>query len=679
MRSEYGTKRLAAIWALRATLRPRGFNSFSLQSRADASVLELTGLEQLIKAQLPDREIKKQMQGQLRKIETPAPARRGRLFQGVERLGKMLGLSEAEKELFLFALLLQEEEGLGQALENLGNVSVKQLIRELSHILGIKPQELTNCLHRDAPLASSGLVQVRKGHSLDVAERLELLDGLSCEALEAGLSRTFAQYFHEGKAAQRHLADFSHLRKDLDILYPFLSKALEDRPPGVNILLYGPPGTGKTELARLVARDLGVNLYEVSSEDEDGDPAARDRRFRSYLLCQKLFRHTGDCLILFDEVEDVFPDDEFSFFRSSRRTGEFKGWTNRLLESNPVPAIWISNGIAQIDHAFLRRFDMVFQVPTPPRAVRKRILAMAVRNFSVDEAWVERAAGNEHLVPSHIEKAVKVLSMAGLDGHAALDRLLANVHRAMGYPGSGSARCHDQPYELEFLNTSHDLGTLLETLSKGGGGRVCLYGPPGCGKTAFVHYLGSRLERQVLIKRASDLLGPYVGESEQRLAAMFEEARDQDAILLLDEADSFLQDRGRAHRSWEITQVNELLVQMEAFEGLFFCATNFMDVLDSAVFRRFDLKVKFDYLRPRQVLDLFERCLHYRGVSFDEQEAWAKRLARLTHLTPGDFATAQRQLPLSGRPVSAESLFEALLNECHAKPGHSRNAIGFAG
>ena len=272
-----------------------------------------------------------------------------------------------------------------------------------------------------------------------------------------------------------------------------------------------------------------------------------------------------------------------------------------------------------------------------------------------------------------------MLSMAGLDGHAALERLIANIHRAMGYPRSCSAPCHDQPYELQFLSTGHDLGALIETLSKAGCGRVCLYGPPGCGKTAFVHYLGTRLERPVLIRRASDLLGPYVGETEQRLAAMFEEARDQDAILLLDEADSFLQERGRAQRSWEVTQVNELLVQMEAFEGLFFCATNFMDILDSAVFRRFDLKVKFDYLRPRQVLDLFERCLHSRGSSLDEKEAWAKRLARLTRLTPGDFATAQRQLQLSGRPVSAESLFEALLNECHAKPGHSRHVIGFAG
>ena len=512
-----------------------------------------------------------------------------------------------------------------------------------------------------------------------MAERLELLDGLTCEALEAGLSWTFSQYFYEGKAAQLHLADFSHLQKDLDILYPFLRKALEDRPPGVNVLMYGPPGTGKTELARLVARDLGGSLYEVSSEDEDGDPAVRERRFRSFLLCQKLFSHTGKCLILFDEVEDVFPDEDFPFFRSSRRTGDFKGWTNRLLETNPVPTIWISNGIAQIDRAFLRRFDMVFEVPTPPRAVRKRILAMAVRNLAVDEAWVERTAGNEHLAPSHVEKAVKVLSMAGLDGHAALERLITNVHRAMGYPRSGSAPLHDQPYELRFLNTGHDLGALIETLSKADGGRVCLYGPPGSGKTAFVHYLGTRLERPVLFRRASDLLGPYVGETEQRLAAMFEEARDQDAILLLDEADSFLQERGRAHRSWEVTQVNELLVQMEAFDGLFFCATNFMDVLDSAVFRRFDLKVKFDYLQPRQVLDLFERCLHYRGSSFDEQGAWAKRLARLTCLTPGDFATAQRQLGLSGRPVSAESLFEALWNECHAKPGHSKNTIGFAG
>jgi SpoVK/Ycf46/Vps4 family AAA+-type ATPase len=675
MRSEIETRKLAAIWSLRATLRPKAFDNFSQHSPSDACVLRLAGLENLIQCPVSDGKIKALLQHQLKEIETPMPSRRGPLFQSVDRLGKMMGLTTADQEIFLFALLIGEEEGLEQAIDNLGMLSMKQLARELSHILKIKPADIVKGLHRSAPLSSSGLLRVGRGNSLGVTQRLELLDGLSSDALEEGLNKTFSQYFYEGRKTRLGVGDFSHLRKDLDILYPFLGKALKERSPGVNILIYGPPGTGKTELARLVAGDLGADLYEVGSEDDDGDPAARNRRFRSYLLCQKLFSHTSNCLILFDEVEDVFPESDFAFF-GPRRSGDYKGWTNRLLENNPVPAIWITNGIHQIDNAFIRRFDMVFEVPTPPRSVRKRILGQAIGTLSVDEARVERAACNDHLAPSHIEKAVKVMSMAGLEGEAALDQLITNAHRAMGYPKRHIANL--QPYDLQLLNTSHDLGALAETLSEIKGARICLYGPPGSGKTAFVHYLAGRLERPVLLKRASDLLGSYVGDTEQSIAAMFDEARTEGTVLLLDEADSFLQDRGRAHRSWEITQVNELLVQMESYEGLFFCATNFMDVLDSAVFRRFDLKVKFDYLSIRQVIDLFMKCLDETGVSLDEKEAWSREVSSLRHLTPGDFVTAQRQLKLSGRPVTAEDLFKALLIEQNAQSGRSRRPAGFA-
>lgn len=67
------------------------------------------------------------------------------------------------------------------------------------------------------------------------------------------------------------------------------------------------------------------------------------------------------------------------------------------------------------------------------------------------------------------------------------------------------------------------------------------------------------------IKRASQLLDMYVGESEKNIAKMFADAERQGAILLLDEADSLLGDRSQARHQWEITQVNEMLTQMESW------------------------------------------------------------------------------------------------------------------
>jgi len=67
---------------------------------------------------------------------------------------------------------------------------------------------------------------------------------------------------------------------------------------------------------------------------------------------------------------------------------------------------------------------------------------------------------------------------------------------------------------------------------------------------------------------------------------MFRSATGDGAVLLLDEADSFFRERQGADHRWETTMVNELLTQMEDFDGLFVCSTNLMDVFDQASLRR---------------------------------------------------------------------------------------------
>ena len=104
----------------------------------------------------------------------------------------------------------------------------------------------------------------------------------------------------------------------------------------------------------------------------------------------------------------------------------------------------------------------------------------------------------------------------------------------------------------------HRLGMRVHTQAS-----FCLYGPSGTGKSQLARHIADELGKPILIKRASDLLDKYVGETEKLMAKMFDEALDEDAVLLLDEADSYLSDRSRASQHWEISQKNELLTQME--------------------------------------------------------------------------------------------------------------------
>ncbi len=154
----------------------------------------------------------------------------------------------------------------------------------------------------------------------------------------------------------------------------------------------------------------------------------------------------------------------------------------------------------------------------------------------------------------------------------------------------------------------------------------------------------------------------------------FEQATQDGALLLIDEVDSFLQDRRGAQRSWEVSQVNEMLIQMESFHGLFIATTNLMDGLDQAALRRFDLKVRFDYLRSEQAWQLLKR--HCVQLGFKELQLECRvRLNRLNTLTPGDFAVVRRQHRF--RPIQSPSdLVSALEAECALKEG-AKSAIGF--
>ena len=102
-------------------------------------------------------------------------------------------------------------------------------------------------------------------------------------------------------------------------------------------------------------------------------------------------------------------------------------------------------------------------------------------------------------------------------------------------------------------------------------------------------------------------MSPYVGETKRNIARLFNTLDAEHSILLLDEVDSLLRDRTQAQRSWELTQVNELLQQMERFNGIFIAATNLMTQLDTAALRRFDFKLEFRPLSEAQRLSLFAR------------------------------------------------------------------------
>jgi len=254
--------------------------------------------------------------------------------------------------------------------------------------------------------------------------------------------------------------------------------------------------------------------------------------------------------------------------------------------------------------------------------------------------------------------------------------LVNNTLHAQGYKTLEHSYTVPLPevYDPALVNCDTELVTLAQGIKRAGSARLCLYGPPGTGKTAYAQWLALELDTPLIVKRASDLISMFLGQTEKLIAAAFAQARDERAVLLIDEVDSFLQDRRQARASWDVSMVNEMLTQLESFGGIFIASTNLMDNLDQAVLRRFDLKLRFDYLRAAQIDELARRhCqqLELGGLSGEDLAA----LKFLTNLTPGDFATVARLHRLA--PFQSTSAFvKALGAECAVKEGTQR-AIGF--
>jgi MoxR-like ATPase len=140
--------------------------------------------------------------------------------------------------------------------------------------------------------------------------------------------------------------------------------------------------------------------------------------------------------------------------------------------------------------------------------------------------------------------------------------------------------------------------------------RVLLSGPPGNGKTSFAEAIAEGLSLPFFIVRYDALVGSYLGETNARLRALFDYARTQSCVLFFDEFDAIGKERGDDHETGEIKRVvSFLLMQIDKLPSyvLTIAATNHAELLDRAVWRRFQLKISFPAPQISEIASFIDR------------------------------------------------------------------------
>ena len=521
-------------------------------------------------------------------------------------------------------------------------------------MLGLPESQIQICLSPDERLRESGLLVIDEDGDIKILRRLTSL--LARRAPLNGDIRGLL--LSPPRHSELPWDAFSHLGKQRNRAAKLLKAAIEKREPGVGILLYGPPGTGKTAFAAALASQAGIQLHSVGETDSDGEEPTSAERLAELRLGHRLLGDNASAL-LFDEAEDLFAQTRSRIF------------LHRLLEQGQAPVIWTTNDISVLGPTVARRMMLCIEVRQPNLANRTKLWRQIGRSegLNLKKADASHLARTLPVAPGILRNAARATRLIGGSSRTAME-VASGIARVVN---GGRLPLPEETipatYDPGLIRADCDLAALAQRVKQYDAPHppsLLLSGPPGSGKSAYVRYLAGEMNLPLLAKRASDLISPYVGETEANIADAFAEARDTASFLVFDEADSLLADRRGAHRSWEVSQVNEMLTWMESHPLPFACTTNLPEHLDRASLRRFLLKVRFEYLCAEQAKRAFQR---FFGITAPAE------LAGLEQLTPADFALVDRRSRFLETTPTPDTLIAMLAAESIGRDAHRR--IGF--
>ncbi|GHG74299.1 ATPase [Alishewanella longhuensis] len=595
------------------------------------------------------------------------------LDKNIQVFGTKIGLTPIEIAVFRFVLIARNWVGIFNDVRNARYYSSSNDTYEiLANCIGADLYDVELALHDKSSLALCGLVKQERGHTfIDHFRTMNVFGKLFSDNFNP--QSLLEQFCTRISKPELNISDFDYLTEQMALASKLISAAINLKQRGCNILIYGLPGTGKTEIAKLLAYQNSQQVTGVSAGFEQEVYGAKSR-LNALLMCQKIYGANAEHVVILDEADDVLPS-QIGILLGNADAQKLA--INTILETNNCPCIWICNSIRQFDAAQLRRFSQIIPVNVPPKKTRLKIAQRYLQNTGVSAAYIDELAADDNVTPAFLARLWANNTVLGEMPPLQKERYFDLILNPMLEAQTGRNRIKPAKKSIrpELYNSDYSVSKLTNYLTQAADLKLCIYGPPGTGKTSFAQYLADQLGRPLLQKKASELLGSYVGETERAIAKAFSQAQSDNAILLLDEVDTLIGHRNQAEQHWQKTMTNELLMQLDHYQGTLVCTTNFIEQIDAAALRRFDVKVQLSFLKPEQAKCLFGECVKAFGLPAPSSSL----LARLEgmQLTPADFELVKKQMRFSPIEwVDVDIVLKALQRELSLRATNVRK-IGF--
>ena len=598
-------------------------------------------------------------------------------------LAKMFCLSEQEKVLVEFLYIISAwSQGEDYFVDHLRCQDISGR-RYLKMILQMSDREMTDAL--SGTLTRIEFYDMEK-HTFGLTD--DFLTFFQKPSNELLAKNYFVRFSRKTIPLENHLVD----PKVTEIILSLMSVKRES--PN-HILLYGPPGTGKTSYALGLAQKLGVSAYEILREEDN----TTSKRRAAILACLNMTNGGDGSLVIVDEADKLL-NTQNSWF--SHGEIQDKGWLNQLLEGAGARMIWITNDISAIADSVMRRFSFSVHFRSFNRRQRLALWESVLRRHRVKSCFnseeINRLAMHYPVSAGVIDLSIRKALETSKSGEVAFKETVTmnlDAHLTLINDGDKPQTKEkiEENYSIDGLHIEGDLPVIMEHLEEFDrclrrsdqqnavrNFNLLFYGPPGAGKSELARYIAGHLDRELIVKRVSDVVSPYIGETEQNISRIFSEAEDAEAVLVIDEADSFLFNRSRAIHSWEISHTNEFLTQMEHFHGILICTTNRFEDLDQASVRRFNYKIGFRRLKPEGNVIFYKKLLSPLTKAPLNKEG-EEMLGDIGDLTPGDFRVVRDRFAIfPPERVTHEMMVTALREEARIKKlQEGKKILGFCG